>query len=100
VPAAVDAVLWLWSTRPLLIRAPQRIIPVWGFVDSTDWAWIKTDESGEELESGTGLALLDQHEVLIHCTRGKGVKPGRQRRAAGQCHQGTAAQATGLALRF
>ena len=75
VPAADDAVLWLWSTRPLLIKAPHKIIPAWGFEDSTNWAWEKTDQDGEELESGTGLVLRDQHEILIHCTRGKGIKP-------------------------
>lgn len=70
VPAAADAVLWLWSTRPLLIKAPHRIIPAWGFEDSTNWAWIKEGDDGE-LERGTGLALIDQHEILIHCTRGR-----------------------------
>jgi N6-adenosine-specific RNA methylase IME4 len=75
VPAADDAVLWLWSTRPLLIKAPHKIIPAWGFEDSTNWAWEKTDQDDEELKSGAGLVLRDQHEILIHCTRGKGVKP-------------------------
>jgi N6-adenosine-specific RNA methylase IME4 len=69
-----DAVLWLWSTRPLLLKAPHRIIPAWGFTDSTSWAWIKEGDDGE-LERGTGLVLVDQHEILIHCTRGKGVQP-------------------------
>jgi N6-adenosine-specific RNA methylase IME4 len=75
VPAADDAVLWLWSIRPLLIKAPHKIIPAWGFEDSTNWAWEKTDQDGEELESGSGLVLRDQHEILIHCTRGRGIKP-------------------------
>jgi len=74
IPAARDAVLWLWSTRPLLIKAPHLIIPAWGFEDSTNWAWVKEGDDGE-LERGTGLVLIDQHEILIHCIRGKGVKP-------------------------
>ena len=34
--AAAHAVLWLWATRPLLLKAPPRIIPAWGFEDSSN----------------------------------------------------------------
>lgn len=84
VPAADDAVLWLWSTRPLLIKAPHKIIPAWGFEDSTNWAWEKTDQDGEELENGTGR---DQNEILIHCTRESSLRPGASSRAASSRHR-------------
>ena len=45
VPAAAAAVLWMWSTRPLLIRAPHLIIPAWGFEDF-DQLGVGEDRSG------------------------------------------------------
>lgn len=68
IPAADDAVLFLWVTNPFLRDAFQ-VVDAWGFEYKTNIVWVKT-----ALERpGTGFWLRGRHELLFICGRGSFV---------------------------
>jgi len=63
IPLAKDAVLFLWTTNPLLEDALE-VMKSWGFKYKTNIAWMKN-------RSGTGHYVLGQHEILLIGVKGK-----------------------------
>ena len=69
VPAASDAVLFLWATAPNLPDA-LRVMEAWGFEYKTNIVWVKRGPVG------TGYYARGRHELLLIGTKGKpGVPP-------------------------
>jgi N6-adenosine-specific RNA methylase IME4 len=62
VPAADDAVLYLWATSPKLEEA-MRVIDAWGFTYRTCAVWDKE-------MIGMGYYFRQQHELLLVAARG------------------------------
>jgi N6-adenosine-specific RNA methylase IME4 len=62
IPAADDAVLFLWATNPKLEDA-LTVIKAWGFDYKTNRVWVKDIW-------GTGYYFRGQHELLLLATRG------------------------------
>ena len=67
VPAADDAVLYLWATAPKLDDA-MRVIRAWGFGYKTHAVWDKE-------AMGMGYWFRGQHELLMVGTRGNVSPP-------------------------
>jgi N6-adenosine-specific RNA methylase IME4 len=67
VPAADDAVLFLWATSPKLAEAMQ-VIDRWGFTYRTCAVWDKD-------AIGMGYYFRQQHELLLVAARGASVVP-------------------------
>ena len=67
VPAADDAVLFMWATSPKLAEA-MRVIEAWGFTYRTCAVWDK------EL-IGMGYYFRQQHELLLVAARGSFAVP-------------------------
>lgn len=67
VPAADDAVLFLWATSPKLAEA-MRVIDAWGFSYRTCAVWDKD-------ALGMGYYFRQQHELLLVAARGASVVP-------------------------
>ena len=63
VPSGEDAVLYLWSTAPMLEDA-LRVMGAWGFKYKTCLVWNK-------LKMGCGYWARIQHELLLVGTRGR-----------------------------
>ena len=72
VPAAEDAVLFLWATVPMLPQALE-VMRAWGFTYKSNFAWVKH-------KAGTGYWNRNQHELLLVGTRGDipAPAPGQQ----------------------
>jgi N6-adenosine-specific RNA methylase IME4 len=62
VPAADDAVLFLWATAPMLPEALE-VMAAWGFEYKSHCVWAKNIQ-------GTGYWFRSQHELLLVGTRG------------------------------
>jgi len=62
VPAASDAVLFLWATVPMLPEALD-VMAAWGFAYKSHYVWVKD-------RIGTGYWTRNQHELLLIGTRG------------------------------
>jgi N6-adenosine-specific RNA methylase IME4 len=62
VPAAADAVLFLWATVPMLPEALD-VMAAWGFTYKSQFVWVKD-------RIGTGYWARNQHELLLIGTRG------------------------------
>lgn len=62
VPAADDAILFLWATAPKLYEA-MRVLDAWGFTYRTCSVWDKQ-------KIGMGYYFRQQHELLLVATRG------------------------------
>lgn len=62
VPAAKDAVLFLWATVPMLPEA-LTLMQRWGFAYKSHFIWRKN-------KAGTGYWNRNQHELLLVGTRG------------------------------
>ena len=62
VPAADDAVLFLWATVPMLPEA-LAVMTAWGFTYKSHFVWVKD-------RIGTGYWNRNQHELLLIGTRG------------------------------
>ncbi len=69
VPAADNAVLYLWATAPLLVEAIQ-VMNAWGFDYKTNAVWDKE-------KMGMGYWFRGQHELLLVGVRGT-VSPPQQ----------------------
>jgi len=63
VPAAEDAILFLWATSPKLEEA-LRVLNEWGFEYRTSMAWVKD-------KIGMGHYVRGQHEFLLIGRKGK-----------------------------
>lgn len=67
IPAADDAVLFLWRTAPYCEKAIQ-VMQAWGFDYRTELVWYKN-------RIGTGYWTRNQHEVLMIGVRGNPPAP-------------------------
>jgi N6-adenosine-specific RNA methylase IME4 len=67
VPAADDAVLFLWATVPMLPEALS-VMAAWGFTYKSHCVWAKD-------RVGTGYWFRNQHELLLVGTRGNVPAP-------------------------
>lgn len=63
IPAAEDAILFLWSPNPKLDEALP-VLEAWGFTYKTNMAWVKN-------RVGLGFYVRSKHELLLIGTRGK-----------------------------
>lgn len=63
VPAAADAVLFLWATVPMLPEAIE-VMRAWGFAYKSNFVWVKKNP-------GTGYWNRNRHELLLIGTKGK-----------------------------
>jgi N6-adenosine-specific RNA methylase IME4 len=72
VPAADDAVLFLWATSPMLPEAIE-VMTGWGFTYKSHFIWVKD-------RIGTGYWSRNRHELLLVGTRGEipAPAPGEQ----------------------
>lgn len=72
VPAANDAVLFLWATVPMLPEALS-VMAAWGFTYKSNFVWNKN-------KAGTGYWNRNKHEHLLVGTRGNipAPAPGEQ----------------------
>jgi len=72
IPAADDAVLFLWATRAMLPQA-LAVLAAWGFTYKTCFVWAKP-------KPGTGYWARDNAEILLVGTRGEipAPAPGEQ----------------------
>jgi len=62
IPAADDAVLFLWATVPMLPEALD-VMRAWGFAYKSHFVWAKD-------KAGTGFWNRNKHELLLIGTRG------------------------------
>lgn len=70
-PVADNAVLFLWTTYPLLFEAPQRVIEAWGFEYKTAaWTWFKSNKSGMGFHVGMGYYTRANPEPCLLAVRG------------------------------
>jgi N6-adenosine-specific RNA methylase IME4 len=60
--AADDAIVFLWTTAPLILEMPA-VLDAWGFTYKTNLAWVKG-------RPATGYWLRGKHEHLLIATRG------------------------------
>jgi N6-adenosine-specific RNA methylase IME4 len=67
IPAADDAVLFLWTTVPMLSQT-MTVLEAWGFTYKSGAFWDKVRE-------GTGYWFRNQVEVLLVATRGSVPAP-------------------------
>jgi N6-adenosine-specific RNA methylase IME4 len=67
VPAAANAVLFLWRTPPMMVHA-MRVMTAWGFDYRTEWIWTKP-------HAGLGYWNRSKHEVLMLGVRGRVPAP-------------------------
>jgi N6-adenosine-specific RNA methylase IME4 len=68
IPAASDAVLFLWVTNPFL-RSALELVDAWGFEYKTNMVWVKTHLK----YPGSGFYIRGRHELLFICTKGSFV---------------------------
>ena len=74
VPAAEDAVLFLWAVNCLLPEALQ-VIEAWGFAYKAQLVWVKD-------RPGTGNWVRNQHELLLIGRKGSFPTPDPEDRVA------------------
>jgi len=67
IPAAADAVLFLWATVPMLLQALQ-VMQAWGFTYRSHLAWVKD-------RPGCGFWVRNKHELLLIGARGRMPAP-------------------------
>jgi len=67
VPAAEDAILYLWGTQPKLKEALV-VMDAWGFNYKSGMVWVKD-------RTGMGYHVLGRHELLLIGTRGAWTPP-------------------------
>ena len=67
IPAAENAVLFLWVPQPKL-REGLKVIDAWGFEYKTGMVWIKD-------KIGMGYYVRGKHELLLIATKGKPELP-------------------------
>jgi len=67
VPAASNAVLFLWATNPMLAEA-LAVMQAWGFTYKSNFVW-------EKNKAGTGYWNRNKHELLLVGTKGSVPAP-------------------------
>lgn len=67
IPAADDAILFLWATNPKLTDA-LKVMAAWDFTYKTNMVWVKD-------KFGTGYYFRGQHELLLVGTKGNFSPP-------------------------
>ena len=67
IPAADDAVLYLWTTAPFLAHSVG-VIDAWGFIYKSNFVWIKD-------RIATGYWARNRHEHVLIGRRGKHPTP-------------------------
>jgi len=72
VPAAENAVLFLWATNPQL-REALKVIEAWGFTYVSNLVWVKD-------KIGTGYYVRGKHELLLIAKRGDMPTPPEEAR--------------------
>jgi N6-adenosine-specific RNA methylase IME4 len=72
VPAATDAILFLWAVSGLLPEALE-VVSAWGFTYKTNGVWVKN-------AIGPGVWLRNRHELLLTATRGAWTPPAPESR--------------------
>jgi N6-adenosine-specific RNA methylase IME4 len=72
VPAADNAVLFLWATNPMLEDA-LKVMAAWGFKYKTNMVWVKS-------QIGTGSYFRGQHELLLLGVKGDVHPPEESKR--------------------
>jgi len=70
IPAADNAVLFLWATNPFLQDA-LKVVSAWQFEYKTNIVWIKTNRIAKG--QGSGFYVWGHHELLFICTKGSMV---------------------------
>ncbi len=78
VPAAEDAVCFLWATNPLL-REGLEVLDGWGFTYRTNLVWVKD-------RIGMGYWVRGQHELLLIGRRGGIATPAENLRPPSVLH--------------
>lgn len=75
IPAAEDAVLFMWACWPMLPDA-LRVIEGWGFEFKTlAWVWVKMNPNGFSYFTGMGYYTRSNSEPCLLATRGNHPKP-------------------------
>jgi N6-adenosine-specific RNA methylase IME4 len=72
LPAADDAVLFLWSTSPKALEALE-VMAAWGFVYRSCMVWVKD-------RIGMGIYVRQRHELVLIGTRGAPGAPEKANR--------------------
>jgi N6-adenosine-specific RNA methylase IME4/ParB-like chromosome segregation protein Spo0J len=72
IPAAKDAVLFLWTTNPMVVEA-LKVMEGWGFEYRTNAVWVKD-------KTGMGYYVRQQHELVLIGRRGDFPTPHPARR--------------------
>ncbi len=67
VPAADNAVCFMWVTNPLLPDG-LKVVDAWGFEYKTNLVWVKDNHTA-------GFYVYGQHELLMIGIRGEGMLP-------------------------
>lgn len=83
IPAADDAVLFLWATAPKL-RSALAVMDAWKFEYVTQAVW-------DKMRVGMGYWFRGQHEILLVGTRGHWSPPAPSARACRRCGPSNAA---------
>ena len=78
IPTNNDAVIFLWTTNPLLPDA-FRVLEAWGFTYKTNICWVKD-------RPGTGHYVRGQHELLLIAVKGNIGTPPTKARIASVIH--------------
>ena len=70
-----DALLFLWTTFPLIFDAP-RLALAWGFAQysGSGFVWVKTNKTKEGLSWGLGYGTRKNAECCLVFKRGNGIK--------------------------
>ena len=73
VPAADDAVLYLWATAPMMPQAEQ-VMAAWGFTYSSQIVWAKDRNRHGLLGAESARTSVDRHQG-IHPAPTPGTQP-------------------------
>jgi N6-adenosine-specific RNA methylase IME4 len=68
IPAAADAVLFLWTTVPMLPQTLEVMTARWGFSYRSNIVWVKD-------KAGLGFWVRNRHEILLIGARGDILAP-------------------------
>lgn len=67
-----DAVLFMWSTWPMLAAGHAHMIARrWGFEPKTGGSWAKLSSTGQRIAFGPGYIVRSADEPFLICTRGE-----------------------------
>lgn len=78
IPAADDAVLFLWTTSPKLVEGVA-VLKAWGFEYKTSMVWVKD-------KIGMGYYARQQHELILIGKRGEPPVPKPENRPSSVFH--------------